>query len=154
MKTLAILIISLTVVLNSLGQKLSDTIVNREDGISIDYFDTQDSSCHSEIFIADNLQIIILCDKRDYKRIDISSAKVEINRIREILTAKFIDSLNQCCSENHCPDTNNAYIFTIKKGNTIKDQYLDFSFIGQGKCDSDKLKELIDLYKLLNQNYH
>lgn len=153
MKTLATLIISLTVVLNSLGQKLSDTIVNREDGISIDYFDVKDSSCNSEIFIADNLQIIILCDKQDYKRIDISSAKVEINRIKEILTAKFIDSLNQCCYENHCPDTNNAYIFRIKKGNTIKDQYLDFSFIGQGKCGSDKIKELIDLYKLLNQNY-
>lgn len=137
------------------GQKLPSKIIDQPDGLTIRYFNSQSDSCLPEIFLGKDLKILYPCySKANYRRADISSAKQEIKRLKEILTKNFITVINKCCMEKDCPDTLHGYYLMIKEGDNYNFLYLDISQVQIDKCGSKELNELIEILNKINKNYH
>jgi hypothetical protein len=135
------------------GQRFEGKIVDWPDGIFLHYFNSNDTSCNSEIFISDELKVKVLCKDDAYKRVDISGASKEIKRLNEILTFDFIDSLLECCGRKGCPDTIHGYHFICKKGKEYRSIYIDFNFIDESICGNRTLAEIISLYNKIVTSY-
>jgi len=154
MKTLLTFILTTITILSVQGQKLPSKILDQPDGLTIYYFNSKADSCLSQIFIGEELQILFPCySKRNYERIDISTATSEIKRLREILTREFILELNRCCEDKKCPDTIHGYYLMIKEGDNYESQYLDIDFANLDKCGSEELNQIIELLNKINKNY-
>lgn len=151
MRNIFLIIVLLSLQNICFSQKLPDRLSGRPDGINMGYFSAKDTSCQAEIFVGDSTAVLIMCGRQDYKRVDISSAKSLITQLKEIFTLSFIDKLSRCCERKDCPDTNHGYFLRYKKGEIIREVYLDVAYSQSNKCGNDKLDEIVTLFNKLRR---
>ena len=136
------------------GQKLPSKFTDQPDGLTIGYFNTAADSCFPEVFVGDSLQILFPCySRKNYERINISSSRSEINRIRKVLTPELISKLQECCSNKGCPDTGNGYMLIVKRGTDVNFFVIDIRLITSDKCGNEELIEVINLLKKIDAGY-
>lgn len=87
--------------------------------------------------------------KRDY-RLKITNKDSLINRLEHLVTKKFIEDLNTCCSEKNCPDSINGYWIILKVNDEEYSQCIDKVFISRELCGNETLDEVLDIFDKLS----
>jgi len=131
-------------------QLFSSPVIEQPDGITIEYFNSKQLRKWKTIFIGDSIQVLYPNAYYDKAlKTNISNNRNEIVRIREIVNNEFIKTIEACCEQKKCPDTNDGFWIRLKTGTKYEDVCIDKRFTSNELCGSDLLYEVLLIFEKL-----